>query len=159
MCRDANSNNRDLKNASSTSCVFSGTLLVATSLNSTTVRRNSEGRCSDHTTLAVTVHVASPGLSKQAEKQQCLKTQICSFSDHLTFSSNVCSFKLGLLQKKRTRKDFETKKTQALNVPFKGIYPEGWNKILQHIFKIFIYSSFLLFMVESVSAQFVHISA
>lgn len=101
VCRDANSNNRDLKNASSTSCVFSGTLLVATSLNSTTVRRNSEGRCSDHTTLAVTVHIASAELSKQAEKQQCLKTQICSFSDHLTFSSNICSFKLGLLQKKK----------------------------------------------------------
>lgn len=50
-------------------------------------------------------------------------------------------------------------KKKALNVLFKGIYPEGWNKILQHISRFFYIPLLsIFFMAESVSAQFVQIS-
>lgn len=106
-----------------------------------------DSRCCHLCQLAL----GSPSKQK-SNKKQCLKTL---FSDYLTHSSNTWSFKLGSWKKKREW--FWDQK--ALHVPFKGISPEGWNKILQRI-SIFLYIPLLsiFFMAESVSAQFVHIS-
>lgn len=56
------------------------------------------------------------------------------------------------------KEKFWEKARKSLNVPFKGIYPDGWNKILQHISRLLCISLLsIFFMAENVSAEFVQI--